>query len=99
MDETKFPCVGMSAELQGTHAKHQLQYQNVCAKMFLDEMLGTEISSSLVKTDNSYQMQYSVFPFSHRNSSKTTGQKNPLQVTSDLQRPAKGGFSARPLLL
>ena len=39
MDETKFPCVGMSAELQGTHAKHQLQYQNVCAKMFLDEML------------------------------------------------------------
>ena len=56
MDETKFPCVGMSAELQGTHAKHQLQYQNVCAKMFLDEML--EISSSLVKTDNLYQMQY-----------------------------------------
>ena len=57
MDETKFPCVGMSAELQGTHAKCLLQYQNVYAKMFLAEMLGTEISPSLVKTDNFYQMQ------------------------------------------
>ena len=26
------------------------------------------------------------YTFSHSNSSKTTGQKNPLQVTSDLQR-------------
>ena len=57
MDETKFPCVGMSAELKGTHAKRLLQYQNVYAKMFPDEMLGTEISPSLVKTDCFHQMQ------------------------------------------
>lgn len=56
MDETKFPCVGMSAELQGTHAKRLLQYQNVCAKC-----QGTEINPSRVRTDNSYQMQYIVY--------------------------------------
>ena len=32
-------------------------------------------------------------PFSHSNSSKTTGQKNPLQVTSDLQRVFPPGHS------
>ena len=31
--------------------------------------------------------------FSHSNSSKTTGQKNPLQVTSDLQRVFPPGHS------
>ena len=37
--------------------------------------------------------RYVLLPFSHSNSSKTTGQKNPLQVTSDLQRVFPPGHS------
>ena len=51
--------VGMPAELEGTHTKLLLQYQNVCTKMFLAEILVTKISPSLVKT--SYQMQCIVY--------------------------------------
>ena len=72
------------------------RYDNITVKLVLGKKnLACRRPTASQASFSSHGLIFEVkkFPFSHSNSSKTTGQKNPLHVTSDLQRVFLPGHS------